>query len=222
MSTTFLVLAGPQAAGKSTAQKTICADEPSTIPLQESRQIVVHRNHRKGAIFMTRDDELEVIHNDMHRMFRIIGEGDPGRVYLDETNIFTLGHALAHGIDLLDGYFRQYVDLLARLRAAVLFIDVPSDVSWERRRARYVHRLCDHPADERDRLLDWYRSYLDRLYPKLVEIFERLDLPKIRVNGCGSFADTTAAIAKAYRQLCLPEVNEEEAVLQESPVPASE
>ena len=133
MAVRYLILAGPQAAGKSTAQMALCSEEPSIISLEESRQIIVHRHQRKGAIFMTKDDELEVIHHDMHRMFRILDETVRDQVYVDETNVFTLGHALAHGIDLLDGYFRQYVDMLSRLGTALLFLDVSPEVSWEKR-----------------------------------------------------------------------------------------
>ena len=141
MAIEYFVLAGPQAAGKSTVGQELCSADSRIIPLEESRQLVIHNSGKKGAIFMTDLDELEVIHHDMTRMFTILGQDRKDRIYLDETSVFTLGHARAHGIDLVEGYFRQYCDLLTKLNAGIIFVDVPPDVSWERRRYRYAQRL---------------------------------------------------------------------------------
>lgn len=197
----YLVIAGPQAAGKSSLMRSLCLEESAMIPLEESRQIIVHKNQRKGAIFMTPADEIEVIHYDMMRMFTIIGKVSEGSFYLDETNIFTLGHARAHGVDLLEGYFKQYTDMLARLQGAVLFVDIPSDVSWERRRHRYVQRLWDLRPEEREVVMAKYRAYLERLRPELIEIFDRLDCPKLRIDSSGLPNKVSRLAIDAVRKL---------------------
>jgi hypothetical protein len=201
MAITYFIIAGPQAAGKSTLVKDICAAEPSITSLEESRQIIVHNYQRKGAIFMTELDEIEVIHHDMTRMFTILGQNRPHQLYLDETNVFTLGHARAHGIDLLEGYFRQYCDLLVRLNAGVLFIDVAPDISWERRQHRYAQRLWDLQDDERHKIMVKYKAYLTRLYPELLAIYDRLDVPKAKVNGSAGLEATSPAVVEAFRRL---------------------
>lgn len=82
MAIEFLIIAGPQAAGKSTLGKQLCYSEPSFVPLEESRQTVIHNAKKKGAIFMTDLDELEVIHDDMTGMFAIPGQNRVNRAYL--------------------------------------------------------------------------------------------------------------------------------------------
>ncbi len=150
---------------------------------------------------MTADDEIEVIHHDMTRMFTIIGKDSKETQYFDETNVFTLGHAKAHGIDLLDGYFKQYNDMLERLDAAVLFMDVPPDVSWNRRRHRYTQRLWDLSEGERDVIMTKYRAYLERLHDELLTLLDRLTLPKIKINATGSQDEVSRLAAEAFCQL---------------------
>jgi hypothetical protein len=200
MARKFLVVAGPQAAGKSTAILDISGSYGNSVPmlsrtrkgaelphygvqaLEESRAIVVHKYGSKGAIFMSDLDEIEVIHNDMTRMFKIIRSEDRGEVYMDECNVFTLGHARAHGIDLLDGYYKQYCDMLHRLDARFLFLDVPPEVSWERRKGKYEQRHSDLPPDEKEKVLKKHKEYLSVLYPELLGIYDRLDFPKARIS----------------------------------------
>jgi thymidylate kinase len=199
----YFVIAGPQAAGKSTLVNAISSERPAIITLEESRQIIVHKYQRKGAIFMTRDDEVEVIHHDMTRMFSIIGGDSRDRVevYLDETNVFTIGHARAHGIDLVAGYYKQYCDMLARLQCAVLFLDVPPDISWSRRRHRYLQRLWDFEPNERNDLMARYEDYLRRLYPELQRIFDHLACPKRRIDATGTPDQVLRAALKTFHEL---------------------
>jgi hypothetical protein len=199
MAVEYFILAGPQAAGKSTLGQHICSEDSSIISLQESRQVVIHNSGKKGAIFMTYLDELEVIHHDMTRMFTILGQDRSDRCYLDETNVFTLGHARAHGIDLVEGYFRQYCDLLRKFKTGLIFIDIPSAVSWERRRHRYAQRLWDFSVEEKEQTMVRYKAYLDRLYPELLAVYNRLDFPKAKIDGTLSLDD----IARAAREALL-------------------
>jgi|HubBroStandDraft_2_1064218.scaffolds.fasta_scaffold213547_1 hypothetical protein len=197
----YFILAGPQAAGKSTLGKYICSTDSSVISLQESRQLVIHNSTKKGAIFMTDLDELEVIHYDMTRMFTILGQDRLDRCYLDETNVFTLGHARAHGIDLLEGYFRQYCDLLRKFKTGLIFIDIPPSVSWERRRHRYAQRLWDFSDEAKEQTMVRYKTYLDRLYPELLSIYDRLDFPKIKIDGTLSPDNTAREASEAVLAL---------------------
>jgi nicotinamide riboside kinase len=184
MANQYFVFAGPQAAGKSSLVTRVCAENQAIIPLEESRQIIVHKYQRKGAIFMTELDEIEVIHNDMTRMFVVLAHSHSAHTYVDETNVFTLAHARAHGIDLVSGYFKQYCDMLARLKAGIIFVDVPPAVSWDRRRFRYMQRLWDVSDEHREELMAKYKSYLDRLYPELLDVYHKLDCKKGIIDGC--------------------------------------
>lgn len=200
MAIEYLVLAGPQAAGKSTLCKEICSADSNLVSLQESRQVIIHNCKKNGAIFMSELDELEVIHHDMTRMFTILGQDRLQRSYIDETSVFTLGHARAHGIDILEGYYRQYCDLLNRLQTGVIFVDVPPTISWERRRIRYAQRLWDLNDEEKEATMAQYRAYLDRLYPELLAIYDRLEFPKAKIDGTGLPSETLCAACEAIKR----------------------
>jgi len=212
----FFIISGPQAAGKSTAirhlarkyedkipmltrrQKGTGVPDPRLVPLEESRAEIVHRYDMKGAIFMSYMDELEVIHKDMTRMFRILREGMDG-IFLDECNVFTLAHAKAHGIDLTEGYYRQYMDMLGMLKASVIFLDVPPEVSWERRKVRYEQRHWDLPPEEKAAVMAQHKEYLFSLYPELLAIYDRLDLPKTRIDAYVPLEEATVHVEEAFR-----------------------
>lgn len=78
-----------------------------------------------GAIFMSEERELEVVQCDFGRMDLILKRTHKRLIYIDECNIFTIAHAAAHGIRQVEKYWDEYVDRLQKLRAKVIFLDVP-------------------------------------------------------------------------------------------------
>ena len=215
----FFVVTGPQAAGKTTAIMHLSGKYINSVPmltrtekgkvvppyevmsLEESRALIVHKYQVKGAVFMSELDELEVIHNDMTRMFKILRNEDRGEMYIDECNVFTLAHAKAHGIDLLDGYYKQYCDMLRKLNARFLFLDVPPEISWKRRRERYKQRHWDLPPSEREEVMKRHKDYLFTLYPELLKIYEGLDFPKAKIDTSVPLSDALALIEKEISEL---------------------
>lgn len=191
----IVILSGPQAAGKSTSLNKLhgflthlypCFSnqkEIAPIILQEARQIVVHKYHTKGAIFLTPEQEKEMIAIDFIRMEEIIKELDDTLLYFDECNIFTLAHAKAHEVDLIDEYLPKYLEALKRLHATVIFLDINPDISWARRKDAYELRLHRFPEADREGLFEKYHQYLKTLHPALNELYEKIDLPKTRINA---------------------------------------
>lgn len=180
------IIAGPQAAGKSTIVAKL-SSQPYAVatlfPLQESRQIIVHKHMLLGAIFMTLEQELEVVSCDLARMDLILRRNQNHLVYLDECNIFTVAHAAAHGVLEIERYWNEYLTRLTRLNATVIFIDVPPEISWERRRRRYEQRLVYFPEDQHTAILRQYQDYQVKLHPLLLDVYRRLPFPKAIVDG---------------------------------------
>jgi hypothetical protein len=190
----LVILAGPQAAGKSTVI-THLSRQPYTVaplfpggkaplifPLQESRQIIAHMHMLLGAIFMTVEEEIEVVQCDLRRMDLILHRNHR-LIYLDECNIFTIAHAVAHGVTEVERYWDEYIARLKRLEAAVIFLDVPPNVSWDRRLNRYQQRLVYFPENHHQVILERYHEYLMRLHPLLINIYDHLPFPKAMVDG---------------------------------------
>jgi hypothetical protein len=206
----YVLFAGPQAAGKSTAieyaaNKYQCMADGTAlrgwfggmdislegpdlpvnlVVLQEMRQVVLRERRIPGGRFMDWSAECEVIRRDIKRMEGLSRPGAEG-VYLDETSVFTLAHAKLHGVrtaPLLDRYKR----LLDRLGAVVIFMSVGKDVSWSRRKPRYEERVVNFPVEEKSKALMKYREYLDEVYDNLFEVYGFLDLEKIMIDASGS------------------------------------
>jgi thymidylate kinase len=202
----MIIIAGPQAAGKSTAVTQLSSQAcsiaplflgkraPLLFPLQESRQIIVHKHMLLGAIFMTLEHELEVVNCDLERMDLILQRDQHHFVYVDEGNIFTLAHAAAHGITEAGRYWDSYVARLTRLNTAVIFLDVPPDVSWDRRQRRYEQRLAYFPESQREAIRQQYREYLGKLSPLLLDLYRRLPFPKVTIDGCSSKENVIAEV----------------------------
>ncbi len=194
----LLIIAGPQAAGKSTVVNYLSSQLDTMAPLfpsnrgplifrlQESRQIIVHKNLPLGAIFMTPEDEEEVVHCDLQRMDRILKRNDKDLLYLDECNIFTLAHARAHGIIAIERYWDTYMERLKQLRASVIFINIHPDISWERRQRVYEKRLVYFPDDQHSEIMERYHLYLAEVHPLLMGIYKGLPLPKAMIDGRSS------------------------------------
>jgi len=191
----LVLICGPQAAGKSTCIATLNEFVKNLYPcmaahkdlvlfcLQEARQIIVHKYHTMGAIFLTPEQEREIIATDLGRLKVIFEELDESLVYVDESNVFTLAHAKAHGIDLIDEFLPQYLEYLIKLKAVIIFLDLDPSISWQRRKEVYEARLYRFEANLRKDIYTRYRQYLFGLYPNLLEIFDKLPLQKVKISA---------------------------------------
>lgn len=200
-------MAGPQAAGKSSSIRYLhskyCIDEQgeykNPVALQEMRQIVIHKYNIPGAIFVERAEEREIIESDLERMDRILRDDDE-RTFLDECNVFTLAHARAHGVDF-ESYYQDYCERLAKLNAGVIFLDISPETSWYRRMPRYEERVQEFPPKERQKIMGMYRSYMFKLKPLLDELYDRLDVPKRKIENDGTTEETLPEVAKAFEEM---------------------
>lgn len=209
----LVIIAGPQAAGKSTIISGLSEQyhgvlplfnrrcPPRLFPLQESRQIVVHKYALLGAIFMTREHELEVAECDLGRMDLILGRARNHLVYIDECNVFTLAHAAAHGITGLDFLWDEYMTRLEKLNAKVIFIDVPPEISWERRRAKYEQRLVYFEKRRHKGIISLYHDYIVGTYERLKDVYRRVLLPKEMVDGRQSKENVLRAVSEILAKL---------------------
>jgi thymidylate kinase len=193
----LIIVAGPQAAGKSTIINQICSQYqnispffgnarkriPPIFPLQESRQIIAHKDMLLGAIFMKPEQEREVVLCDLARMDLMLARRRDRLIYLDECNIFTIAHAVAHGVKEVRSHWAEYVSRLQGLNTKVIFLDVPPEVSWERRRRKYEQRLVYFPGNRHRSIMRRYKEYLTRLHPLLLDVYRRLPFPKEMLDG---------------------------------------
>jgi hypothetical protein len=218
MSKGYFVFGGPQAAGKSSTIQYIHSKYCSSIAplienwsrqdddgyrnlihLQEMRQMIIHKYNINGGIFLQRSDEYEIIKSDLKRMDEIL-QADDNRVFLDECNIFTLAHSKAHGINT-DIYFLEFCKRLSDLDASIIFLSIPPEVSWQRRKERYEKRLEGFQPDERAIIMRKYREYLFRLAPIMEELYDKIEFPKIKIDAKDPIEDSLIESSKAFEDM---------------------
>lgn len=225
----YIILAGPQAAGKSTvmnyisskfqslvspesaqefggkipkyAPKGFVSLQTNLVILQEMRQIVLRNHVVPGGVFVDWAGEGEIMDRDILRLDEIIAKED-NRVYVDETNLFTLAHAQFHNIDIkpcMDDYLQR----LTKINSIVVFLDVCPDTSWQRRKPRYEERVIDFPLNEKAKVLSRYRGYLNNVHDKLLEIYDAVPLPKVKINTEKPLEDALEEVSTEIQKIAL-------------------
>ncbi len=183
----YLIIAGPQAAGKTTTirylseqyKKGSFFEEVSFF--RESREIVNSKYSLKGAVSITQLDEIETIELDLRRMSQL-QKGIENRCYFDESNIFTLSHAAMRHIPI-KSYFDDYYSLLEKLNTRVIFLDITPEISWKRRKSEYIKRVENLPYKEQEKMLAEYKNYISSVYNRLLKLYEMINFPKIKINA---------------------------------------
>ena len=191
MKFSYMVIAGPQAAGKTTIITFIKKDNRNIFPLREARDIVNSKYKFKGAISMTTSDEIEAIELDIDRMKSIEDrlKNDPSSIYLDECNLFTLAHASMRGIST-GKHLINYCQRLTRLNPLIIFLDSAPKNSWIRRKNAYNARLNELSPHDKEKALYEYKRYMDGVYPRLKALYQEISLPKIYVPSLGSLLNS--------------------------------
>lgn len=185
----FIIIAGPQASGKTTCKKVLhdllTKEYPkkNIISLEEAGQIVIKKHNASGGMFLQSKHEHEIINLDINRMKIILENSGEENIYIDETNIFTLAHATTRGIEVAKKIFFDYLELLRRLEAKIIFLDTPPETSWKRRKKTYAKRSLTFPESKRNEIMKGFENYLKKLHPQLIEIFKKTELSKIKIDS---------------------------------------
>lgn len=209
----MVIIAGPQAAGKSTVIASL--DEccrtgcpffskrkpPALFPLQESRQIVVHANMLLGAIFMRPEHEVAIVQCDLRRMDQILARPRNRLVYLDECNVFTIAHAVGHGVGDIEKYWDEYLRRLEKLNAKVVFMDLSPEISWARRWRKYEQRLIYFPKRQHRAIMQKFHDYMEKTHGLLRGVYERFPFAKETVDASLSREEVLRATYQSLARL---------------------
>ena len=196
----YIIISGPQAAGKSTTinyLKEKYNNSGDVLFLEETRCSVQRKLNPTGCLTATRNLEIKLIENDLERLRNIEGNKQRYNVCVDECNIFTLAHAKLYDINI-GNVFREYMNSLEKLNAKIIFLDVPPETSWDRRKGRYEKRIKDFSEDEKKSAMNDFKKYMDYVYPNIIQMFKNIELPKIRINNELNQNDSLGKIEKIF------------------------
>jgi len=199
----YVIVAGPQASGKSVAQRHIAMTFKNTIVLREAGQILLEREQERGnalgGALVDSEFEKRVLQLDLARMQNI--RDTPSRyIFIDESNVFAVAHAKVKNPDLAEILFLKYTQALDSFNTGIVFTHVTPQVSWERRQRVYEKRYED--ALDLSARMKRSKEYIFQLYPHLVALYETLPYPKQQVEGAIQFQEFKKCVETAFEKVC--------------------
>jgi len=199
----YVIIGGPQASGKSLAQRHIGTTYRNIVVLQEAAQVLLEREREKGNVLggalVDREFEWRVLQFDLERMGNILHKPS-NDIYVDESNIFTAAHARVKNADLAETLFLKYTQALDSLSTGIVFIHVTPEVSWRRRGLAYVKRY-QGSVDFEDRMKR-SKEYIFQLYRHMTALYQALPYPKQQVEGAVPFQEFERNVETAFEKVC--------------------
>lgn len=199
----YVIIGGPQASGKSHAQRHLVRTYKNIVALREAGQILLEREREEGSLLggalVDKEFEKMVLQLDLERM-REIPHEPSNKIYLDESNIFAVAHARVKNPDLAEILFLKYSQALSSFNAGVIFVHVAPEVSWERRERVYTQRYRGSP--NYGYKMKRSKDYVFRIYPFLMELYRTLPYPKRQVEGTVLRAEFEKNVETAFESIC--------------------
>jgi len=200
----FIIVAGPQGSGKSTAQRHLAQRYSNIVILIEAARTLFDEDRSKGIVsggaLVGSGFEKRIMNLDLERMSKISLEGDSQRIYLDETNIFSVAHESLKDTAFAQQMYESYMKALRSFRVGILFTNVSPEISWMRRRRLYERRYKGM-TDFEERIRK-SREYLWRIYPEMIKLYERLPFAKRLVHTAGLRTELGPKVVGAFEYLC--------------------
>jgi len=200
----FVIVAGPQGSGKSTAQRHLAYSYGNIVTLREAAQILFDEDRRRGIVsggaLVGSRFEKRILNLDLERMSRISLQGNSKMIYLDETNIFSVAHESLKDPLFARQMYEKYVQALNSFRVGLLFTNVPPEISWMRRRRLYERRYRGM-ADFEEKIRR-SKEYLSKIYPEMIKLYERLPFTKRIVHTAGPRSELGPRVVGAFEQIC--------------------
>lgn len=188
----FLIIAGPQSSGKTTAfnylknklinnhkKKETVKFFPEVNPYS-----IVGKDHLGGA-FTNKELEIKIIKKDLELLKNINSLPDRMTPIIIETGIFHLVYGeIFCGVRITNSFYQKYLELHKNLKTKIIFIDTKPEVSWKRRKAIYKKRTANFTnPQERKKALERYRLTIERLYPLWLKWYKKLPFEKYMIRN---------------------------------------
>lgn len=200
----FIIIGGPQASGKTTAQEHIKETYRDIIILKEAAQILIEEERKRGlaigGALVSSDFERKILDFNLKRMNEILSKGNPGKIYLEETYIFNLAHMAVKIPEMVGEYYPKYVESLKPFNVGIIFINVPPEVSFERRKPEYMRRY--EGRENFDELMRKSKDYIYKIYPSFIAVYKRLPFPKRWVDATVSMQNYKKIVETTFESLC--------------------
>lgn len=182
--TKLVIVAGPQASGKTTARNYLQKKHPSWQFIPDSNPKTVTGKKYFGAINATSELETRILESDLKNMRNV---DNKSKIIITETGILHCVYAERFLYKkLAEVYFNRYIKTYKKFDVYIIFINTVPEVSWIRKEKDYIKRIKNKGIfDEIEfkKHLDEYKSMIEYLYQHWLEYFNKIPYRKIIVEN---------------------------------------
>lgn len=190
----YILVAGPQASGKTAALRLISENFPNVKIHNESGAEVIKERGLLGGAFVSEEAEREIMEREVHKLHAI--SLSPG-VHVDETGIFSIAHARSLGYkSLAKEFLPKFKEALKKLDFRLLFLNTDPEISFARREKYYRKRGLSE-----DQLIAC-RVKIEKTYDEFLRLYESLACEKVKAeNDFTDLFEFEHVILKKFNQL---------------------
>ncbi len=180
----LVIVSGPQSSGKTTLMNHIKANHKDWFFVDEINPAFITGNKDHGAFHTGPELEKKIIEKSLN----IINNLDMKKnVTFLETGIFAIVFA-RYLMDekTADEFYRQFLKAFEGLELYVIFINTVPQVSWERRKEKYLKRIKNNGEVDKDLIdkhLNRYKKIITELYPLMLKFYDELPFPKTMIEN---------------------------------------
>jgi thymidylate kinase len=194
----YIVIAGPQSCGKTTALEFLKAKYSDRLIFhKEINPYTVSNKAKLGSIVA--DNKIEhLIHSEVLK--RIENINGNAMNYVAETEIFHLAYVLMlNGKKDYRKKMKEYIKALGKREFYVIFINTQPEISFKRRKDEYMARIRKEAVKRgmkrsvenkfRKEMLQKYEERIKEIYPNLITVYNDISFAKnknIINNGSNS------------------------------------
>lgn len=181
----FITIAGPQSSGKTTAFNHLREKHKDWYFVEEINPYTIAGSDHPGGAYTDKELEIKITEVELAKIQAI--RFDYSKVALIETGIFhSIYTQFFGGKKLADQYLEKYNQIYSDFNSFVIFIDTKPEVSFLRRKEKYLARIKKRgitEAKETNKVLKKYENIIYRLYPIWTRLYEKIDFPKITIKN---------------------------------------
>lgn len=183
--TQLITIAGPQSSGKSTALRIIQKQFPQFIIYPEVNPYTVESKKHKGGAYTNSELSKKIVEIDIQNIVNIPCNNN--NIHILETGILHLSYIeKICGYECAKEYFQKYLIAYKNLDTTIIFIDTKPEVSWKRRRKKYLNRIKNNAITDSNRIseeLKKYRQMLETIYPLWLKYYHQAPFKKYIIKN---------------------------------------
>ena len=177
----LIIIAGPQSSGKTTVFNYLRDRLKDFLFVEEINPYKVKKSSHPKYISPSGKFQEELSLMTLKKIKSLTAKKN----YIFETGPMQIAYVEKYsGLKVASLYFKKYLKILKSFNPTIIFIDSKPEVSFKRRRKKYLERIKEyHLEDKREEILSEYKQKIIDLYPLWNKWFNKYPYNKIVIKN---------------------------------------